>query len=157
MWDSGLAPKPMSSAKLRYRDKIAVGLRGNHHQWKSIWRGLIPTKVNCFTWLVIRRACLTREVLQKKGMQLVPRCVLRNLWGETNKNPFLWFKFTTQIWELFLNITGFSGTVLEQTFDLFDCWSRRWGKQDSKEVVEANTIMHIVVTVEGKNWEMLWR
>ena len=28
-------------------------------------------KVKCFTWLVIKRACLTQEVLQKKGRQLV--------------------------------------------------------------------------------------
>ncbi|WMV08386.1 hypothetical protein MTR67_001771, partial [Solanum verrucosum] len=93
--------------------------------WKSIWRGLIPTKVKCFTWLVIKRACLTQEVLQKKGMQLVPRCFLCNLTGQTNKHLFLHYKFTTQIWELFLYITGFSWTMLEHTSDLSSCWIRR--------------------------------
>ncbi|WMV25622.1 hypothetical protein MTR67_019007 [Solanum verrucosum] len=72
-----------------YKKGIQVGVRGSHHHWKSIWRGLIPTKVKCFTWLVIKRACLTQEVLQKKGKQLVPRCFLCNLTGETNKHLFL--------------------------------------------------------------------
>ncbi|WMV26208.1 hypothetical protein MTR67_019593 [Solanum verrucosum] len=33
-----------------YKKGIQVGVRGYHHHWKSIWRGLIPTKVKCFTW-----------------------------------------------------------------------------------------------------------
>ncbi|KAG5585966.1 hypothetical protein H5410_046400 [Solanum commersonii] len=32
-----------------YKKGIQVAVRGYHHHWKSIWRGLIPTKVKCFT------------------------------------------------------------------------------------------------------------
>lgn len=39
----------------------------NESLWRKVWRNLAPTKVKCFTWLVVRRACLTHEVLKKKG------------------------------------------------------------------------------------------
>ena len=44
------------------------------YNWKYFWKSDFPTKVKCFTWLVIKRACLREHVLQKKGRQLVPRC-----------------------------------------------------------------------------------
>ncbi|WMV50234.1 hypothetical protein MTR67_043619 [Solanum verrucosum] len=34
---------------------------------------MAPTKIKCFTRLVVRRACLTHEVLQKKGRVVVTR------------------------------------------------------------------------------------
>ncbi|WMV30156.1 hypothetical protein MTR67_023541 [Solanum verrucosum] len=72
-----------------------------------------------FTWLVIRKICLTQEVLQKKGRTLVPRCFLCNLTGETNSHLFLHCKFTIQHWELLLDITSQSWAMPEQTADLF--------------------------------------
>lgn len=36
--------------------------------WKLNWKTRSPPKTACFTWLVCRNACLTPEVLQKKGM-----------------------------------------------------------------------------------------
>lgn len=33
----------------------------------KIWKNIAPTKVRCFTWLVVKKAWLTHEVLQKKG------------------------------------------------------------------------------------------
>ncbi|WMV30348.1 hypothetical protein MTR67_023733 [Solanum verrucosum] len=49
------------------------------HLWNYFWKGDIPTKVKCFTWLVIKGACLTQEVLQKKGRQLVPRTYIKRV------------------------------------------------------------------------------
>ncbi|KAG5575371.1 hypothetical protein H5410_055505 [Solanum commersonii] len=34
------------------------------------------------------KACLTQEVLQKKGRKLVPKCFLCNIIGKTNKHLF---------------------------------------------------------------------
>lgn len=39
--------------------------------WGKVWRNLAPNKVKCFTWLTPRRACLTHEVLKKKGMTIL--------------------------------------------------------------------------------------
>ena len=37
--------------------------RGPKYNWNYFWKSEIPTKVKCFTLLVIKRACLTGEVL----------------------------------------------------------------------------------------------
>lgn len=37
---------------------------------KLIWRTKIPVKVSCFVWLVARRACLTRQNLQRRGLDI---------------------------------------------------------------------------------------
>ena len=42
-------------------------------RWKYVWTSQAPTKIKCFVWLVAKRPCLTQEVLQSKGEQLVPR------------------------------------------------------------------------------------
>ena len=76
---------------------------------------IVPAKVKCFTWIGIRRACLTQKVLQKKWRPLVPRCTLCNLTGETNGHLFLHCKYTSQLWELFLNISGQTWSLPEDT------------------------------------------
>lgn len=35
---------------------------------------MAPTKIKCFTLLVVKKACLTHEVLQKKGGIVVTKC-----------------------------------------------------------------------------------
>lgn len=47
--------------------------------WKMAWQTKTPPKVACFAWLVGRRACLTHEVLQKRGGRLAQdvSCVSR--------------------------------------------------------------------------------
>ncbi|WMV45534.1 hypothetical protein MTR67_038919 [Solanum verrucosum] len=37
--------------------------------WKMIWKGKIPHKEACFTWLVAHQAVLTRDNLMKRGRQ----------------------------------------------------------------------------------------
>lgn len=31
--------------------------------WKAIWKRVAPTKVKCFSWLVVKKECLTHETL----------------------------------------------------------------------------------------------
>lgn len=57
--------------------------------WKNIWRSSAPTEMKCFTWLVAKRACLTHEVLKKKGALIVSRCFLCKETCETNSHLFL--------------------------------------------------------------------
>ncbi|XP_019246373.1 PREDICTED: uncharacterized protein LOC109226024 [Nicotiana attenuata] len=35
--------------------------------WSGIWRNKAPLKVDCFTWLVAQKACLTQENFRKEG------------------------------------------------------------------------------------------
>lgn len=57
--------------------------------WINVWKNIAPTKVKCFTWLVVRKECLTYEVLQMKGRVVVIRCFLCNEIGEINNHLFL--------------------------------------------------------------------
>ncbi|WMV21816.1 hypothetical protein MTR67_015201 [Solanum verrucosum] len=67
------------SVNSAYRRGLQVMAGRPTHLWNYFWKGDIPTKVKCFTWLVIKRACLTQEVLQKKGRQLVPRTYIKRV------------------------------------------------------------------------------
>ncbi|KAG5627257.1 hypothetical protein H5410_012475 [Solanum commersonii] len=49
------------------------------YHWNYFWKSDIPTKAKCFTGLVIKRACLTQEVLQKKGRQLEEHSYIREV------------------------------------------------------------------------------
>ncbi|WMV41703.1 hypothetical protein MTR67_035088 [Solanum verrucosum] len=106
------------SVNSAYRRGLQVMAGRPTHLWNYFWKGDIPTKVKCFTWLVIKRACLTQEVLQKKGRQLVPRCFLCNLTSETNSHLFLHCNYTAQIWNLFLSISNLNWTMPERTSDV---------------------------------------
>lgn len=44
-----------------------------------IWKNIAPTKVRCFTCLVVKKA---HEVLEEKGKVVVTRCFLCNGTGE---------------------------------------------------------------------------
>ena len=36
--------------------------------WRNVWKKIAPIKVKRFTWLVVRKACLTHQVLcYKRG------------------------------------------------------------------------------------------
>lgn len=100
--------------------------------WRKVWRTLAPTKIKCFTWLVARRACLTHEVLRRKGKIIVSWCSLCENVAETNQHLFLHCNFTTQIWAIFLSLTKTNWTMPENTADLLSCWIRRGGSKSQK-------------------------
>lgn len=68
--------------------------------WKAIWRSMAPNKVKYFSWLVVRKACLTHEALQKKKLNLASVCSLCMEAIETNSHFVLHCKVTSQVWVL---------------------------------------------------------
>ncbi|WMV58807.1 hypothetical protein MTR67_052192 [Solanum verrucosum] len=134
-----------------------ISFRRRLNDWEIERVALIPTKVKCFTWLVIKRACLTQEVLQKKKRQLVPRCFLCMVTEETNKHLFLHCKYTAQLWNLFLNITGYSWAMPEHTSDLLSCWMKRGGNNKVQLELKPNEKHRIRVKCKSKilcRWEI---
>ena len=101
--------------------------------WKYVWKNIAPTKVKCFTWLVVRKACLTHEVLQKKGRVVVTRCFLCNETRETNNHLFLHCKFTVQLWNMFFSLTKTVWTMPKHTADLMSYWMKRGGSKSQKK------------------------
>lgn len=72
---------------------------GSSTLWKyvSVSIAVAPTKVKCFSWLVVRKACLTIEAFKRKGMPVLPRCFLCNEVEETNSHMSLHCKSTSQL------------------------------------------------------------
>lgn len=101
--------------------------------WGQIWKNKIPSKINCFTWLVVRRACLTHEKLQGRDFQIASWCSLCNEAEETNNHLFLHCNITAQRWALFLSTSHTLWTMPEHTSDLLSCWIRRGGSKSQKK------------------------
>ncbi|WMV53948.1 hypothetical protein MTR67_047333 [Solanum verrucosum] len=90
--------------------------------WKLTWKIKIPLKVPCFAWLVCRRACLTHEVLQKKGRQICSRCFMCDQEAEVNGHLFLHCKVATNLWNMFFCILGVCWVTPQTTKGLLDSW-----------------------------------
>jgi len=120
------------SVRRLYKREIMAHSGGILGPWKQIWKGNIPTKVKCFTWLVIRRACLTQEKLKKRGFQIVSRCFFCHEKEETNSHLFLHCRVTVQVWHMVLSISQEPWVMPEHTADLLSCWMRRGGSKTQK-------------------------
>lgn len=73
------------------------------------------------TWLVAKRACLTYESMQKKGINIALRCILCKKALETSKHFFLLCEATAQVWELF-SLANMNWSMPENKVDLLSCW-----------------------------------
>ncbi|CAN4098777.1 unnamed protein product [Withania somnifera] len=67
---------------------------------------MAPTKVKCFSRLVVRKACLTHEALQKRELHLASTCPLCTEANETNNHPFLHCKVTSHFWSFFVTLAA---------------------------------------------------
>lgn len=133
--------------------------------WKLIRKIKIPLKVACFTWLIIRRACLTHEVLQRRGIQICSRCYMCGQEAEVNARLFLHCKIATDLWNMFICILEVNWTMPRTTFEALTHW-QGIGKSGSKEDWWKNIPAYIWWTLwkernerhyEGKNgrWHIL--
>ncbi|XP_015161001.1 uncharacterized protein [Solanum tuberosum] len=116
-----------------YRKEVSWMPENKIGPWKHVWKSMTPTNVKCFAWLVIRKACLTHEILQKKGLPIVSRCMLCSDARETNNYLFLHCKVTSQLWTMFLSLTETKWSMAEHTTDLLSCWIRRGGSKTHKK------------------------
>lgn len=55
------------SLKSCYSISTQVSSQNTLWPWKSIWKGMAPLKVKCFSWLVSKVTCLTQSNLQRRG------------------------------------------------------------------------------------------
>lgn len=53
-----------------YKWCLSITRRRITGPWSVAWKSVAPAKVKCFVWLVARRACWTREALQKRGINI---------------------------------------------------------------------------------------
>lgn len=75
-------------------------------------RAKVPFKVNCFSWLVTRKACLTCEKLQRRGWHLSSRCFLCKATDGNNSHLFIRCGYTSQFLQRFLILETLNGWYL---------------------------------------------
>lgn len=75
--------------------------------WKLIWKIKIPPQIYCFTWLVVRKACLTHERLLRR-FQICTRWLLCGIDVETNDHLFIHCRANANLWYMFFCILGVS-------------------------------------------------
>lgn len=116
--------------------------------WKLVWKTRSPLKVACFVWLVIRKACLTHEALQKRGMQFYSRCFMCEQKAEVNNHLFIHCKAASKLWNMFLCILGVSWVMPKTTMELLNSWTRTGNKGKSEDWWK---------TIPACIWWTLWK
>ncbi|WMV47891.1 hypothetical protein MTR67_041276 [Solanum verrucosum] len=101
--------------------------------WKMIWKGKIPHKVACFTWLVASQAVLTQDNLMKRGKQLCSRCFFCEAEVETVNHLFQHCKVTGKLWQWFINLRGIGWAMPRHTSEVLACWNRDGNQSEHKE------------------------
>ncbi|XP_006352585.1 uncharacterized protein [Solanum tuberosum] len=101
--------------------------------WKLIWKIKIPHKVSGFTWLAIRKACLTHEVIQRRGIQICSRCFMCGEEAEVNSHLFLHCRTAANLWNMFLCILGVNWVMPKTTLELLRQWEGVGRRRRSKE------------------------
>lgn len=77
--------------------------------WMRILKIKASIKVVCFMWLVKEEAWLTKDNLQRRGIQLVNRCYMCGIEAESVNHLFLHCSISTQIWQMCLKFWDQSG------------------------------------------------
>lgn len=114
---------------------------------KDIWKVKAPFKVVCFTWLVVWKACLTHDKLQRRCFHLSSRCFLCQQEAETNGHLFLHCPITRQLWQLFAALAQIVWVMPQSTLDLKCSWNNIQG-ETCHRVVEDCPSLHMVDYLE---------
>lgn len=101
----------------------------------------IPEKVSGFVWLVTRKACLTQERSQRRGLQICSSRLLCGQDGESNEPLFLHDKTTTDLLHMFLCISGIKWAMPSSTLMMLSSWrsiGREGGDENRWQVLPAS-------------------
>jgi ribonuclease HI len=95
--------------------------------WSQAWvKGLIP-KVNIFLWILLQNKILTLDNMQKRGINLVNRCVLCKNGLEDRDHLFLNCAFSQQVWSeilMYWNLSWVHQNNVDLAFNSWKCPSR---------------------------------
>lgn len=100
--------------------------------WKLIWKVKVLRNVSYFVCLVGRKTCLTRDKLQRKGLQIWSRCLLCIREGKSDERLFLCFKTTINLRHMFFSILRIKWVMPKSTLELLSNW-KNVGRSSTKE------------------------
>ncbi|CAL1410476.1 unnamed protein product [Linum trigynum] len=64
----------------------------------SVWRKLIPSKINAFMWIVAHKKILTLDILQRRGLAIANICVMCCKEEESADHLLVDCEFTSGVW-----------------------------------------------------------
>lgn len=92
--------------------------------WKRIWKGLIPPRVEIFTWLAVMGRINTRSKLA--SINVIPQeesiCILCNAQSETPNHLLLHCIFSYKLWSWWLELWGMSWVFPSNLKDALEQW-----------------------------------
>ena len=107
--------------------------------WKKIWRGLIPPKLELFTWLALRGKLNTKDKLVR--MKILPpddsKCILCLEHQENIDHLLLHCTFSRNIWLWWLNTWRLQWVFPGSLFEAFHQWALYGATPFMKRVWEA--------------------
>ena len=92
--------------------------------WRKIWKGLIPPRVEIFTWLAVMGKINTKSKLA--AMNIIPQednvCVFCHAHPESSVHLLLHCSFSHAIWSWWLNLWGLCWVFPSELSDALDQW-----------------------------------
>ena len=118
---------------------------------KGIWRGLVPPRIELFTWLAILGKINSRVKLAHIGVihQDETTCVLCNLMAESHDHLLLHCQYSWQIWAWWLNIWSIKWTFPKSLKEAFEQWICRSKGIFFQENLDGKLLHHCVDNLEG--------
>ncbi|QHO17244.1 uncharacterized protein DS421_10g310500 [Arachis hypogaea] len=101
----------------------------------SIWKGLVPPKVELFTWFVLIGRVNTKERLSRFGIlnQVDMRCVLCNRDIEQVHHLFLGCDFAWQVWNAWISVFGRLWSLPGLMKDHFLSWTEEPRRKEDRK------------------------
>lgn len=89
--------------------------------------------MSCFVWLVTRKACLTQEVLPRRGLHICSRCLFCGKDAESNEHRFLHCQTIADLLHMFFCVSEGSWELPRTILELLCNWkqiARREAEED---------------------------
>lgn len=94
------------------------------HNWKRLWKGLIPPRIEVFTWLALLRKINTRQKLT--ALNIIPpdesTCILCNSAPEDSDHLLLHCSFASRLWSWWLQLWNLSWVFPSHLDEAFEQW-----------------------------------
>ncbi|XP_072081167.1 uncharacterized protein [Arachis hypogaea] len=102
---------------------------------KSIWKGLVPPRVELFAWFVLTGRVNTKERLTRLGIlnQDDKSCVLCNKDVEQVHHLFLGCDFTWQVWNAWISVFGRLWSLPGSMKDHFLSWTEELRRKEDRK------------------------
>ncbi|XP_065620529.1 uncharacterized protein LOC136063704 [Quercus suber] len=99
--------------------------------WKGIWKVKAPPRVSFFVWTATWEKIRTGDILRRRGVAFVDRCIMCRSNGETVNHLLLHCEKAYLLWSLVFRTFGISWVLPRSVADTLFGWWNWFGKHSS--------------------------